>query len=152
MRPPARDRSGRRFGCRARACQVLVPASWLGRAMGRARTPTSVGVGRQSSAGVGRLRPTLDRARLAACPDLHLLRRHRGLGDLADADLEQAAVVARVDLVGEDAVRQRELATERAVPQLADEDLAGLVAFLVAVPTLAADGETSLGHLDVHVT
>src|SRR6478735_12579572 len=103
------------------------------------------------SACVGGLGPTFECVRLATGADLHLLRRHRRLADLAHADLEQAAVVARVDLVGGDAVGQRELAAERAVPELPDEHLAGLVPLVVAVPPLAADGEASFGHLDVHV-
>ena len=62
----------------------------------------------------------------------------------ADPDVEHPGVVRRLDLLGADALRERELPAERPVPQLADQDALALA----DRPPLAADDQLAPVDLD----
>src|SRR5690348_1967554 len=81
--------------------------------------------------------------------DFDLLRRLLCFRGLRQGDLQHAVLERRRDLVGVDAIRQVEIALERAVPTLGDVIV--LLFFLLLFLLLALDGEAATGetYLDV---
>src|SRR6516225_5360749 len=85
----------------------------------------------------------------SGCLDLNLLRRFLRFRGFRQRDLEHAILERRLDLAGVHALRQCEIALERAIAALGDVIVLLLLFFFLLLLTL--DGEAAVGdvHLDV---